>query len=168
MMLSALLGLISLGFLASSSSALLLPLTRSQVAFRPACGAHRAPAAFTMSAETVEAAEDALAKATATEAKAVSELAAAIAADDDTVGCIVDAENADVRRRAPRNKARLGLGLALGLGLGSAARARAWCTACARARCAARSRTLRVCPGARRVCQPGHRLHAGGEWRRMG
>merc|ERR1740124_786321 len=94
-MLSALLGLISLGFLASSSSALLLPLTLSQVAFRPACGAHRAPAAFTMSAETVEAAEDALAKATATEAKAVSELAAAIAADDDTVGCIVDAENAD-------------------------------------------------------------------------
>merc|ERR1740124_907036 len=87
-MLSALLGLISLGFLASSSSALLLPLTRSQVAFRPACGAHRAPAAFTMSAETVEAADDAL-------AKAMSELAAAIAADDDTVGCIVDAENAD-------------------------------------------------------------------------
>ena len=88
------LGLISFGFLASSSSALLLP-TRSQVAFRPACGAHRAPAAFAMAAETVEAAEDALAKATASEAAAVSELAEAIAADDDTVGCIVDAENAE-------------------------------------------------------------------------
>lgn len=113
MPLPALLGLISLGFLASSSSALLLPLTRSQVAFRPACGAHRAPAAFAMSAETVEAAEDALAKATATEAKAVSELAAAIAADDDTVGCIVDAENADVRRRATQQspvRVRLRLG----------------------------------------------------------
>ena len=93
--------------------ALLLPLTRSQVAFRPACWAHRAPAAFAMSAETVEAAEDALAKATATEAKAVSELAAAIAADDDTVGCIVDAENADVRRRATQQspvRVRLRLG----------------------------------------------------------
>lgn len=99
----ALLGLISFGFLASSSSALLLP-TRSQVAFRPACGAHRAPAAFAMAAETVEAAEDALAKATASEAAAVSELAEAIAADDDTVGCIVDAENAEVRRRATPTK----------------------------------------------------------------
>ena len=45
MLLSALLGLISLGFLASSSSALLLPLARSQVAFRPTCGQHRAPVA---------------------------------------------------------------------------------------------------------------------------
>jgi len=48
-----------------------------------------------MSAGAVEAAEDALAKATATEAKAVSELAAATAADDAMVECIVNAENAE-------------------------------------------------------------------------
>ena len=93
----SLVGLLSLGFLASSASSLLLPLTRSQVAFRPACGAHRAPAAFVMSAGTVEAAEDALAKATAAEAKAVSELAAATGADDAEVECIVNAENAEAR-----------------------------------------------------------------------
>ena len=57
-LLSALLGLISLGFLASSSSALLLPLARGQVVFRPTCGQHRAPAV--MAAETAKAAEDAL------------------------------------------------------------------------------------------------------------
>ena len=107
--LPTLLGLISLGFLASSSSALLLPVSQSHAAFRPAaCGPHRAPmAAFAMAAETVEAAEDALTKATATEAKAVSELADAIAADDDVVGCIVDAENADVR--LPRHNTKPGL-----------------------------------------------------------
>lgn len=59
-LLSALLGLISLGFLASSSSALLLPLARGQVVFWPTCGQHRAPAAFTMAADTAKAAEDAL------------------------------------------------------------------------------------------------------------
>merc|ERR1719331_3627488 len=48
-----------------------------------------------MSAGTVEAAEDALAKATAAEAKAVSELAAATGADDAEVECIVNAENAE-------------------------------------------------------------------------
>jgi hypothetical protein len=96
----SLVGLLSLGFLASSASALLMPLTRSPVAFRPACGAHRAPAAFVaLSAGAVEAAEDALAKATATEAKAVSELAAATAADDAMVECIVNAENAEARPR---------------------------------------------------------------------
>jgi len=99
----SLVGLLSLGFLASSASALLLPLTRSQVAFRPACGAHRAPAAFVaMSAGTVEAAEDALAKATAAEAKAVSELAAATGADAAEVECIVNAENAEARPLRPQ------------------------------------------------------------------
>ena len=50
------LGLISLS--SSSSSALLLPLARSQAAFRPTCAQHRAPA---MAAETAEDAETAAA-----------------------------------------------------------------------------------------------------------
>ena len=53
------LGLISLS--SSSSSALLLPLARSQAAFRPTCAQHRAPAAFAMAAETAEDAETAAA-----------------------------------------------------------------------------------------------------------
>ena len=47
------LGLISLSS-TSSSSALLLPLARSQAAFRPTCAQHRSPAAFAMAAETAE------------------------------------------------------------------------------------------------------------------
>ena len=90
---TATLRLISLGCLASSASALLLPLARSQATFRSAVMPCRMPS---VRAEAGQASEDALAKATAKEANAVLELADAIAADESVTGCIVEADSAEV------------------------------------------------------------------------